>query len=508
MGANTKQTRCYLGIDIGTTNTKALCMSEQGCVAEILREHTPVRADRGIHYLDLRKLERIVDRFVQRIASKYRLEGVCFTSIGESIIPVCRGKALADPLLWYEQATGATAQRVYPQIRELVEYRVTGVGNDSTLGLYKLLWMKQRGNLEHAEFWLPVSSYMIYRKTGLALWDYSQAGRSYALDIHERRWNQQLLDRFGLQDSLGELSYMGREAAEDGEGIRYFLGGHDHICGLNFVRELFDRRLFIYDSLGSSAFTVTLARERKQELHFRESFMKPNGIIGIGFQEKQYYLQNSVRYAGKLLQALAGIAGVPQAGTPGFYERMNRLIRQRSPLTGSSCLFVVGGDLHADLRGNDYSLLNIPIGADAVDLAHSAYLYLCTMTRLIVARLREFIHEEPVFFTGGATINNRLLMEYKAAILGRSVNMLDISELSALGAVFCILQGLEEHEVMGRIRADTPITTIHPDNKLRSWLLERSDAMVEQYRSLKGQAGIDVLQLITSPDSSAAAVGP
>ena len=495
-----KQTRCYLGIDIGTTNTKALCVNEHGAVAELRREKTPIRSVRGLSYLDLGELEQIVDRFLQRTGSKYRLEGVCFTSIGESIIPVRGGKALADPLLWYEQATNATAQSVYPQIRELVEYGITGVGNDSTLGLYKLLWMKQQGNLEHAEFWLPVSSYMIYRKTGAALWDYSQAGRSYALDIHERRWNQKLLARFNLQNSLGEIGYMGREVAEDGNGIRYFLGGHDHICGLNFVRELFGRRPFIYDSLGSSAFTVTLARERKKELHFRESFMKPNGIIGIGFQDRQYYLQNSIRYAGKLLQALAGIAGVPQSETPEFYKRMNRSMRDRTPISGRNCLFVVGGDLHADLRGNTFSLLDIPMDADAIDLVHGAYVYLCTMTRLIVERLRGFMPEEPVFFTGGATVRNRLLMEYKAAILGRSVNMLDISELSALGAVFCILQGLGENEVMERIRANTRITTVQPDGKLRSRLLEMSDAMLEQYRQLKEQPGIDVLQLITSPN--------
>ena len=171
-------------------------------------------------------------------------------------------------------------------------------------------------------------------------------------------------------------------------------------------------------------------------------------------------------------------------------------------------MFVVGGDLHADLRGNAWSLLNMPMGAEAADLVHAAYLYLCTMTRLIVARLRGFIAEEPVFFTGGATVNNTLLMEYKAAILGTAVNMLDISELSALGAVFCILQGLGESEVMERIRAHTRFTTIQPEQKLRSRLLQASDKMLEQYRSLKGQAGLDILQLITSPAFASGPVVP
>ncbi|GEM_PF-242142 len=497
--AKNKQSKCYLGIDIGTTNTKALYVTEQGVVAEVLKEYTPVRDKHGVCYLDLRKLENIINRFLLKISSQYRLEGVCFTSIGESIIPVGGGKALADPLLWYEQATDGTAQSVYPRIRELVDYSVTGVGNDSTLGLYKLLWMKEHLDLEDVEFWLPISSYFIYRNTGVAVWDYSQAGRSYAVDIHGRCWNERLLDRFDLQDCMGELSYMGREVAEDDNGVRYFLGGHDHICGLNYVRELFGRRPFIYDSLGSSAFTVTLAEEKDRELHFRESFMKPNGIIGIGFREKQYYLQNSIRYAGKLLQALAGLTGVARAGTPGFYDEMNRRIGERVPAAERNCLFVVGGDLNADLRSNTYSLLNIPLQADAVDLVHSAYLYLCTMTRLIVGRLREFIREDPVFFTGGATVSNKMLMEYKASILGRPVNMLDIEELSALGTVFCVLQGLDEHEVIEKVSTNTGTKTVYPNAKLRASLLEMSDAMLEQYRILKGQAGLDVLQLITSP---------
>ena len=161
--------KCYLGIDIGTTNTKALCITEDGVVGEILKRKTPVRTEQGRRFIDLKKLEAIVALFLGKVRLRYRLQGVCFTSIGESIIPVRNGRPLADPLLWYEQITAEMACRIYPHIEALVGYRTTGVGNDCTLGLYKLLWMKEHRNWEAVDFWLPISSYFLYRYTGKAV---------------------------------------------------------------------------------------------------------------------------------------------------------------------------------------------------------------------------------------------------------------------------------------------------------------------------------------------------
>ena len=198
-----------------------------------------------------------------------------------------------------------------------------------------------------------------------------------------------------------------------------------------------------------------------------------------------------------MLEAVTRFIGVSQ--TAKFFETVNRRIRSRPADGAKSCLFIVGGDLNADLRSNSYSLLDIPIDADVCDLVHSVYLYLCTMTNQIVARLQEYIRGDYVFFAGGGMIRNRLLMEYKASILDRPLHLLDIGELSALGAVFCVLQGMGRTAVMEAAISGTSVTRVDPDNGLRRILGEMSKAMIERYRCLRRQKDCDVLQLISRP---------
>jgi L-fuculokinase len=477
--------KCYLGVDIGTTNTKAVCVGNEGSIVGTLKKRTPVKIVNGVHFIDLSALDKIVDGFLTHFKSRYEVAGVSFTSIGESVVPVLNREPQADPLLWYDEVTREISLKVYPGVQQHLAYRNTGSQNDHTLGLYKMLWTRERFGLKKLDHWLPLSSYFIFKYTGVPVWDYSQAARSYLLDIHKRCWSAELLARFHLEDSLGPLYYMGRHVGRDREGTDYFLGGHDHITGLFFIQGLAGSEPFIYDSVGSSAFTVTLAEESDEELHLTKPFMEPNGIIGPAFHPGQYYLQNSIRYAGKLLERLLTIFGLPN--TNASFLKINRSIASIREESFEPCLFLIGGDPHTGFGKNRFSLMNVTLDADSATIMYSAYLYLCTMTMLIASRLSQFSGSPYRFLTGGGMTENRFLLRCKSSILNQPIFVLDVTELSALGSVYVAAAGAEEKNTAEKIRQAVTATRIDPDPGRQPFLQEAAGRLLEEYGRLDGK---------------------
>ncbi|MDD5744936.1 MAG: sugar kinase, partial [Mesotoga sp.] len=94
--------KAYLGIDTGTTNMKCLVLGSNGNILEVMHEETPKKRIAGADYLDLEATRSIVDKFVSEASCQYSLGGMAFSSIGETVVPAYKGKALSDPLMWYD----------------------------------------------------------------------------------------------------------------------------------------------------------------------------------------------------------------------------------------------------------------------------------------------------------------------------------------------------------------------------------------------------------------------
>ena len=108
----------------------------------------------------------------------------------------------------------------------------------------KLLWLRENEPEAYSRTatWLNVADFMAFRLCGVAATDFSLASRTLALDLHNLRWSDELLEEVGippdlfapLRESGSALGTVTREAAEPTglpEGACVAAGGHDHVCG-------------------------------------------------------------------------------------------------------------------------------------------------------------------------------------------------------------------------------------------------------------------------------------
>jgi len=419
----------------------------------------------------LRDLERIVDRFIERAGEACRLRGVAFSSIGESVVPVRGGRALSNPVMWYEGAV-RQSEAEGEILKKFATSERTGLQYGTYYSAGKILWMRERLP-ERPEYWLPMTTYMVWRKTGCTAWDNSQACRSYLYDIHERAWIEPLLKALSL-DAPGDLGYMGAACGER-DGVTYGLGGHDHITGLHAIYDMLGGRPFFYDSMGTSGVLAMLIEARRENLSQRGAYGAQGGCVVSGFRAGEYIVTRSFRHYGALLSTLAGLGGGrPDADA---FDRINRGVEpdmDREP----AAMFANYGDLIQGYRGRDaMNLLDLKPGASLEDLVRSAYLYLGATGAMQHAELSGIGRADLPYYAGGGIVKNRLLMEVKATALEREITVLDTPEIGALGAAL----------IAARVGGGAEAVSSAAETLLRGAQIEPRVDWLDAVRSAKAQ---------------------
>lgn len=418
----------FLGIDIGTTNSKALLLSEDGQLQSCWTQKTPEKTVNGKRFIDIQKIEEFMDYCTLESGKICNLRSIGFSSIGESVVPIKDGKALYMPLVWYEEQNVSEVDT-----GTYTDFEYTGVHNSGTFSLYKIFWMEKNILTEKPDFWLPVSSYLVYRKTGVGIWDTSQAGRSYMYNIHNKSWITDITEKYAIRvpEKIGRI---GQFCAEK-DGIVYGLGGHDHYVGLFAVHHLCDRQELFYDSMGSSSVLAAIMKDDNDNLKGKETYNPNGGCLVTGFLDGEYVVNRSLDYYGRLLDRIRNWKTETSAAE--FFDSQN--IQMNSVQKDSLCLFACRKGYGKYSKTADYmNCLEIKDRTGLNELVFSAYVYLSLGSRAMYKELCRFCSssvEDMPYFAGGGITQNSFFMKLKATALDREIKVLKTTELSALGAV-------------------------------------------------------------------------
>ncbi|MFN3282645.1 MAG: FGGY-family carbohydrate kinase [Pseudothermotoga sp.] len=471
--------KVYIGIDLGTTNTKVMVVSRNG-IEKVVKIKTPRKTLNDVEYFDLDKLDRNLEKILSQLKKDYRISGLSCTSFGESVVPVAKGKKLHDPIVWYDTCTKKTQKKYEKIVAQLAPYEISGSRDIYYFSLYKILYMYENNIVrpEQVEQWLPVSSYVSYKLTKKGFWDMTQACRSHMVDVHNRSWNKNLIDHFGIsQDQLGELSYTGSFVGYYGE-IPVFLAGHDHLTGTFGLVSLYANEL-IYDSMGTASLITAIAHEKDRNLHMKEPFMKNGGLVGIGFKDKQYYLASGVRYHGKLIELVLRTFNMTVSSKK--FRTMNEKIKQM-PQKVNFYVYSNGDNLVGE-SCQGINFLEIPPDSTQEEILQAVYQYLSYTSRVTIENLNKYVGDLPIV-VGGALISNDVFMNYKASMLCRDLYYLNTSELTALGAAISAIKGSQDQEVFESLKTKMVFQRIVPNYELCKEMNHLYQRMSEGYNRL------------------------
>ncbi len=430
----------YVGYDIGTTNLKCLLLAENGTIEKVIKESTPKIQYKSHLFFDLKKIESFVDNTLESLSSFYNVKSVGFSSVGETIIPIKEHKSICNPPLWDEKEITSTKEE-----REIIESlapsQAIGTLTKPLFSIHKILWMKREiEGVKDADLFLPLSSYFVYRKTGLPFWDYSQASRSGAFDIRTKKWIEPLLDYFSIVLPSPILP-MGHDGGKC-DNIYYGIGGHDHIVGFYGIEKSLqeENKSLYYSSMGTSEVLATLVDENK----IGNFVPSAKGYLQPSFFPKKYTATRSFRSFGSMLESIRTITSYNDD-----YAKMNEDISNLAS-TEPACLFSSNGDFIQASDNTDWlNIYKIKRGCKREEIVESAYLYLSVLSEIMRCDLENQynLNKDGIFVVGGGITKNKTFLSYLSSAITQPVLLLNTEEISALGAALVGQNVVSSHSI-------------------------------------------------------------
>lgn len=232
-----------MGVDIGTTGSKATVFNEKGeILVQAYREY-PIEEYTG--RIDPALVWTCVTETIQECTEKEsEIEGICTTSFGESVVLIDKEQETLGESILY---TTSGVEKEWKQLEAFVGaeniYRITGHVSHPMYTINRIMWYKKKYPelYRKTEKFLFFSSFVNMRLTGICAAEDTQAARSMVYDISKKDWSREILSAAGVAFEklpicvapgkiLGEVKKDISEKLGFSKKPVVIAGGHDQPC--------------------------------------------------------------------------------------------------------------------------------------------------------------------------------------------------------------------------------------------------------------------------------------
>lgn len=194
-----------LGIDIGTTNTKAVAFALDGkIIARANTSYLYSSEKEGYHELDPDILLNAVTEVIKTAVADvphHQLIAVSFSAAMHGLIAVDKNcRPLTKMITWADLRSREYATQLKNTEAGKRIYERTGVPVHPMSPLCKLMWMRDHlpGIFNSAHKFISIKEYVFYKFFNEYLIDHSIASATGLFDIYDKIWNEEALEIAGI----------------------------------------------------------------------------------------------------------------------------------------------------------------------------------------------------------------------------------------------------------------------------------------------------------------------
>jgi len=351
------------------------------------------------------------------------------------------GKPIYNAIVWQCRRTSDYCESLKAEGFDTIIKERTGLAVDAYFSATKLRWIlenvpKAREKAEAGELLFgTVDTWLVWQLTKgtVHVTDYTNASRTMLYNIHKLEWDQEILDKLGIPKSM--LPTVNPSSHIVGKSNPSLLGGEITIAGIAGDQHaaLFGQCCFspgmVKNTYGTGCFTLMNTGET--------AISSKNGLLTtIAWGEGgkvEYALEGSVFIAGAVIQWLRdGLRLIDNAASSEYHaEKVENSggVYMVPAFVGLGAPYwdqYARGTITGITRGTTREHL---IRAALESIAYQSYDVIKAMEMDMSGKLAQ------IRVDGGACKNN-FLMQFQADILNVEVVRPEISESTALGAVF------------------------------------------------------------------------
>lgn len=439
----------FIGLDQGTTGTTTLILDENWNIyTQGYMEHKQYYPKPGWVEHDAMEIWESTKESIAQALEKGQLRINEITAMGidnqgETVVVWNKdtGKPVYNAIVWQDRRTARQADELGASHGDIIKQK-TGVLVDAYFSALKIKWILDNveGAREDAEKGKllagTIDAWLIWNMTGrrIHMTDYSTASRTMLLNIHEGKWDEEILDLLNIPKSLlPELCNSSKHYGNTDP--KYFLGGDIPIAG-NVVDQqsaLFGQACFepgtVKTTYGTGCFMLMNTGDKIVD--------SKNGLlttVAWGLDDKlSFALDGGVYITGAAIQWLRD--GINIIDTAVETESISKSV------DGTGGLYFVPAFVGLAAPYWDQYARGMMIGITAgTTRAHIVRATLESIAYQVKENLdvmnRDSGIKIDVMRVDGGPVANEFLMQFQADLLGIPVDVPVITETTALGAAY------------------------------------------------------------------------
>ncbi|BAU10138.1 gluconokinase [Leptolyngbya sp. NIES-3755] len=476
----------YIGIDIGTTSTKAIAVSSTGEVKSVVSREYPLLsprprfAEQDPTVIFTAVLESVRDTIQQANLSSRDIAAVgCGSAMHSLIVMGADNVLLTQSITWADSRSIKQAEALKQSSKGIEIYQNTGTPLHPMSPLTKLLWMRdcEPELFRKAAKFISIKEYVLYQWFEQYVVDYSIASATGLLNVKTRSWDESVLELTQLRvEQFSELvptthvlrGMKPEYAAMMGldPNVPVVVGASDGVLANIGVGAIASDQVAI--TIGTSSAVRKIVSEPLTDSQAR--------TFCYAFTEKQWIIGGASNNGGIVLRWFRDQFGLPERNYEDAYDRLIQLA-EPIPAGAEGLLFLpfLSGERapywNADARGVFFG----------VSLRHQRSHFIRAVLEgilfaaySITTVLSELTGSSQTILASGGFARSSISLQLMADIFGIEVLVPEVFEASGFGAAVLAMYAVQEIDQLEQVRSMIRIRDRHSPN------LERS----EQYHQL------------------------
>ena len=428
-----------IGIDVGTTGTKAYVLDDEGAVCGQGYQAYGLDFQNG-GYVGQNPADwwdACVTSVRQATRSLWEPSVIRAISVstqgGSTFVADAHGNPLMDAMTWMDARALKQIKALRAAFKDDELYHKTGWRLNVSMDAAKYLWLKQNSGelIKKGNCFVSTLEYINHKLVGKYVIDPTNAAMRQLMNINTLKWDEDILAYLGLDaDFLPEIAASGsclgnlKKHAADALGlsqhVKVYNGAHDQYCAAVGVGATHKGDLLL--STGTAWVVLGIT----DELMFTDSFV----AAGRHVVPQMYGALATLPVAGAALDWFKKGFGIDS------YEQINALCKERSANTQDLYFYPYFNGVTFPLWQYDAkaSLVGLSLEHNRFDVAHAVMEGVAFQMRMVLDDYRENGFNASKISVMGGALKSDLWMSLIVNITGCRINKVKIPDTACVGA--------------------------------------------------------------------------